>query len=303
MQTFVSFFVFSSLFIKRSNYMCISVSSYVINECKKMTFSGAKLFFLCKSALGTPVPCLKIGKGAPCSIIVGAHHGMEHITSRLSLRFAREILNDECLKAHRTVFVVPMLNPDGCDIAASAADKKSTPCKRPLCAFGNGDLPLWQANANGVDLNHNYNAGFDKCKMLERSVGVFSPCRSRYGGPYPESEPETKSLSTLTRLLSKRLRVAVALHTQGEEIYYSYMDKIPPHAKELAENFAKVSGYTLSKPDLAASHGGYKDYVISRFDIPAFTVECGKGKNPLPDGDLDDISKKVIPILKIAASF
>lgn len=71
----------------------------------------------------------------------------------------------------------------------------------------------------------------------------------------------------------------------------------------LAECFSRVSGYSVSKPSGIASYGGYKDWVISKLGIPAFTIECGKGENPLPPCDFDKIYKKVLPILLTAAAF
>lgn len=277
-------------------------SSYIINECKRLRLCGARLFFPFHSVFKTPVPCLEIGSGKMCSILVGAHHGMEYITAIVLVKFASELLSDKEITSKRTVFILPMLNPDGCDIAIGDIDEKS-PLFGRIIGAKRADLPFWQANANGIDLNHNYNAGFEKCKALERELGIFSPCRSRYGGTYPESEPETRGICELSRHLKKRLRTAVALHTQGEEIYFDYNGKTPQHARELAERLSSSSGYALSVPERAASHGGYKDYIIEAFNIPAFTIECGRGKNPLPQSDIDDIFKKISPMLKIATSF
>ena len=66
----------------------------------------------------------------------------------------------------------------------------------------------------------------------------------------------------------------------------------------LAECFANVSGYQVSAPDGIASYGGYKDWVISELNIPAFTIECGYGeKTRCPPSDFYKIYEKVLPIL------
>ena len=74
-----------------------------------------------------------------------------------------------------------------------------------------------------------------------------------------------------------------------------------------AENLAKIismgTPYKTAVPEGIASYGGYKDWVISKLGIPAFTRECGKGENPLPPSDFDNIYKKVLPILLTAAAF
>lgn len=269
----------------------------LFSACANAERRGARLFFIGKTALGVPIPCLEIGSGDGAAIFVGAHHGMEHITANILLGFALDALAGN-VPTKNLIVVVPMLNVDGCavaqgDILPLAPEK-----------YDSSVFPRWQANARGVDLNHNYDAGFDKCKAAERAMGITSPAATRYGGEFPESEPETKAICRLTRALKNRLRVAVALHTQGEEIYFDYNGLVPREAKALAERMALVSGYALSRPsEDVASHGGYKDFVIEKFGVPAFTVECGKGVNPLPPENFDEIYKKVRPILTEAALF
>ncbi|PWL98402.1 MAG: peptidase M14 [Clostridiales bacterium] len=273
--------------------------------------------FIGSSILGRDILYLRIGHGKSASLLVGAHHGMEHITSLLLVKFLEDSLNAECtgkriaggfdvryILAHRRVYVIPMLNPDGVEIETRGADTAG-PLRDRLVSMNSGNLNFssWQANARGVDLNHNYDAGFAECRKLEREHGIYSGGPTRYGGEYPESEPETSALCRFTRFLCPNLRCAVALHTQGEEIYWDYLGKAPKDSRMLAECFANVSGYQVSAPDGIASYGGYKDWVISELNIPAFTIECGYGKNPLPPSDFYKIYEKVLPILLTAAAF
>jgi g-D-glutamyl-meso-diaminopimelate peptidase len=55
----------------------------------------------------------------------------------------------------------------------------------------------------------------------------------------------------------------------------------------MAETLAKSCGYKVSKPEAIASYGGFKDWFIEVYGRPGFTVEIGKGKNPLPVGDFE----------------
>lgn len=270
-----------------------------------------------RSILGRELCYIRIGRGKSASLFVGAHHGMEHITSLLLLKFLEDALYHEqkggltaggfdirYILAHRSVYVLPMLNPDGVGIELHGASGAYPFADRLIrMNGGNQNFSSWQANARGVDLNHNYDAGFAECRKLERASGIFGGGPTRYGGEHPESEPETAALCLFTRFLSARLRCAVALHTQGEEIYWDYLGNAPQGARMLADCFSRVSGYAVSVPDGIASYGGYKDWVISELSIPAFTVECGKGKNPLPSSDFYRIYEKVLPILLTAASF
>lgn len=72
----------------------------------------------------------------------------------------------------------------------------------------------WQANIKGVDLNHNYNASWYESKIAEESYGVYGPGPTRYGGPYPESEPESRSVADFTR--NHNFRLILAYHSQGK---------------------------------------------------------------------------------------
>ena len=75
--------------------------------------------------------------------------------------------------------------------------------------------------------------------------------------------------------------MVIALHSLGEEIYYDFNNEIPSGALKLADEMAKASGYTVCRPSGTASFGGFKDWFISSFHKKGFTVEIGKGKNPL----------------------
>ena len=270
----------------------------LFDACGEIAAAGAKLIFIGKTVLGVPIPCISIGDGVRCSLFVGAHHGSEHITANVLLKYARE-----CAHKSRTVYILPMLNVDGCAIATGGVGED-----HPLFPFlekvnGGDDFSHWQANARGVDLNHNYDAGFELCKDAERAAGIVSPSATKYGGERPESEPESAALCAFVRSIAPRLNAVLALHTQGEEIYYDHDGKCPPCSEKLSQMFSLASGYALSKPEGTASHGGFKDWVIDKFGIPAFTIECGRGKNPLPPSDLCGIYEKVRPILDIAAAF
>lgn len=269
-----------------------------------------------ESILGCPITLIRLGHGKNASIFVGAHHSAEAITSLLLMKFTEDVLGNEQtsshrlagfdvrqILAHRSLYIVPMLNPDGVAIRRFGADAAGIFKKRVLAMNGNHNFSLWQANARGVDLNHNYDAEFEKCKKAERALGIFSGGPTRYGGEYPESEPETRALVSLTRMLMPNLKIALALHTQGEEIYWDFGGEAPKNARMLAECFSRVSGYTVASPPAEASYGGYKDFVIREFGIPAFTIECGRGKNPLPPSDFYAIYDKVLPILLTAAAF
>ena len=44
----------------------------------------------------------------------------------------------------------------------------------------------------------------------------------------------------------------------------------------------QISGYSVEDTPYESSFAGYKDWFIQNWRRPGFTIECGKGENPLP---------------------
>ena len=263
-----------------------------------------------RSILGREIPCLSFGEGRRSVLLVGAHHGMEHLTSALLLRFAEEMLSvgqnasfcgvgGAYLMHTRRYFILPMLNPDGVSLALSGISSAGILTERLLALNGGSrDFTHWQANARGVDLNHNYDAGFWTYKRLEASFGIEGGGATRYAGEYPHSEPETAALVALMQ--SVRPDLILTLHTQGGEIYYTAGELALPRSRGVAQALARHAGYRAAIPEGAAAYGGLTDYAVSRLGIPSYTVECGRGKNPLPDDLEPEIYREIRPLLWLA---
>ena len=230
-----------------------------------------------KSLCGREISLLEAGRNADI-LLCGGFHGMEYLTALCLLKFAEELVS-----VGKNAAIVPCANPDGVEIAVhgkKAAGKYSglvdSLCQNPKSC--------WQANARGVDINHNFNAGWKELKRRELELGIISPSPTRFGGNFPESEPETKALVSLCE--RKNYKLAVALHSQGREIYCQFGGETPESSFHLAEELSKISGYAVSEPEQIAVGGGFKDWFIERFKKPALTIEIGLGKNPLPLSDL-----------------
>lgn len=94
---------------------------------------------------------------------------------------------------------------------------------------------------------------------------------------------------------------AVALHSQGEVIYWNYNGYEPAVSKQMAEIMVATSGYALDVPVRLATGGGFKDWFLKNFNRPAFTVEVGKGQNPLPISQAFEIYVKIREMLTITS--
>ncbi len=272
-------------------------------------FPGLRTFPIGKSVLGRSIYALGIGDLYRGTLYVGGVHGMEWLTTLLLFRFMEDLLcaiesgapladiDIGRTLENRSVIVVPCLNPDGVEISVNGAASA-----RHLADFvekaSGGDTLHWQANARGIDLNHNFNAGFEKLKQLEREAGYTAPGPTRYGGSVPCSEPETRALCNFCTAFE--LRQAYAFHSQGGEIYYRYGSHTPARSQLMAQVLASASGYKLASPDEIASHGGFKDWFIDCLCRPAFTIEIGRGTNPLPVEELEPIYARLLEMMLIS---
>ena len=118
--------------------------------------------------------------------------------------------------------------------------------------------------------------------QLERREGITGGAPTRYSGETPESEPEVGYLCNYLRFNREKIHAILTLHTQGEEIYYTSGGKTAPRSDSIAKALSRLCGYRLSVPEGLAAYGGLTDWCIRSLGIPSFTVECGKGENPLP---------------------
>lgn len=255
------------------------------------------------SILGKRIPLITLGKGKKSIIYIGGHHGMEWITSALLIRFIKDICDEYAYGSHifdissrvlletRRLYIVPMLNPDGIEYAIHGISDDNILKDRLKKINPSNDFSLWQANARGVDLNHNYNAGFAEYKLIEKNLNILNGAASKYSGEYPESEPETKSICSFVRWANPEL--AMTLHTQGEEIYYTSGEKTCDNSLPLVKTLSRLTGYKISLPTDTAMYGGFTDWFIEEFNKPSFTLECGRGKNPLPFSDINKIYPQI----------
>jgi len=262
-----------------------------------------------RSMLGRDIDCFKIGEGRKSILTVGAHHGMEHITAMALYDFIEFIMqkretdsrfcgiNMSYLLSKFTFFIVPCVNPDGVELVLHGAEEGPLYLRQLRMNCESLDFSHWQANARGVDLNHNYSYGFAEYKRIEAAEGIF-PGKTRYSGEYPESEPETKSIANLVRALSPL--ALVSLHTQGEEIF-----SMPKNEKteKIAKRLAVGIGYKNSVAKGHAAYGGLSDFSGGELGIPSFTVELGRGENPLPYKDLAAISERVRKLLVLLPTY
>ena len=290
-------------------------------SCNRMILEIVEAYPFCRTevigstAFQRPLRTLVIGTGPRKVIYSASHHANEWITSLVLLKFAEELaqaiaengtifgVEAQKIANTATIYMVPMVNPDGVDLVTGAIPTGSIAYEAaqnlaefyPDIPFPNG----WKANLLGVDLNLQYPAGWLQAREIKFSQGFTQPGPRDYVGRAPLNQPESRALAGYTEFIDPEL--VLAYHSQGKEIYWQFREYYVPGAKELGEAFARVSGYTLADAPYESSFAGYKDWFIQEFRRPGYTIEAGLGENPLPLSQFDEIYTDNLGILVIAA--
>ena len=258
-----------------------------------------------KSTLGEKIIYIKLGKGNKKIFINASHHANEWITSLITMMFIEKYLflykHKQVYKGYDvyelwnsvSLYIVPMVNPDGVNLCLR--DKKIINSNLYKEIWGKylSNLDKWKANIRGVDLNLNYSAGWKNAKNNKYKKGINKPGPRDYVGPNSVSEIETKNMIEFTDLM--KFDMTISLHSQGEEIYWSYLNYKLPKAYEIGKKFESLSGYKLTTPSYYSSFAGYKDWFIEKYNKPAFTIEVGKGEEgkELPLEKVEEIYKSI----------
>ena len=269
-----------------------------------------------QTAFGRKLRTLVVGTGPRKVFYSAAHHANEWITSLILLKFGEQfaravaeqgqIFGVDAAELARqvTIYMVPMVDPDGVDLVTGAIVPGSEEYQQarrlaenyPEIPFPNG----WKANLKGVDLNLNYPARWLQAREIKFSQGFTRPGPRDYVGRAPLGQEESRAMASFTEYLDPEL--VIAFHTQGKEIYWQFGDYMVPGARELGEKLAAVSGYELAETPYESSFAGYKDWFIQEFRRPGYTVEAGSGVNPLPLEQFPEIYDACLGILVTAAA-
>lgn len=255
-----------------------------------------------RSVMGRPLWALSMGAGENRVLYNAAHHANEWITTLLLLRFAEELCEAFAqggmifgrsaaeIFSYARLCLVPLVNPDGVDLATGELQSGERFAAARTIAAGWPEIPFptgWKANIAGTDLNLQYPAEWETARTIKFAAGFTAPAPMNYVGSAPLSAPESRAMADLMRTFDPAL--VQAWHTQGEVIYWRFADYTVEGAADIAGTFSAVSGYAAAETPYAASFAGFKDLFIQDYRRPGFTIEAGRGVNPLPLEDFDAI--------------
>ena len=151
----------------------------------------------------------------------------------------------------------------------------------------------------GIDLNLQFPAGWEQARQIKFSQGFTTPAPRDFVGFGPLTEPESLAVYNFT--LQHEFSLVIAFHTQGNVIYWQFKNYNPPRALYIGNQFSAVSGYSLEETPYNSSFAGYKDWFIQNYIRPGYTIEAGRGINPLPTSQFDEIYKDNLGILVLGA--
>lgn len=248
-----------------------------------------------KSEMGKDILYLRLGKGQTQVCYNASFHANENITTPVLLKFAEQMMRaytdgsdvqgveprqlfEEC-----SLYLVPMVNPDGVDLVNGALTEGESYQYAKRIAAQFPDIPFpdgWKANIEGVDLNLQFPAGWNLAKEIKFAQGYNRPAPRDYVGLAPLTAPESRAMYDFTK--NHDFQLILAYHTQGEVIYWKYLNYEPENSYRIARYFSQVSGYLVEETPAASGYAGYKDWFIEEYDRPGYTVEAGLGTNPLP---------------------
>lgn len=228
------------------------------------------VFSIGESEDGRSIYCVHKGSYYGRQLIVTAGmHARECYTALIALRQAAVFR-----ERHFGVYFIPLVNPDGAAIfeRGETALAHDFPLKNIIASQSRA----WKANAQGVDLNCNFDCNFGGGKSNR-----VMPGNSDFIGCYPHCAAETAALTRFTMHIMPS--ATISYHAMGGELYWEYFQPYRRRRRDeriataVAEHIgvAKVDGHLFSA-------GGYKDWCIQKLKIPALTIEAVKhGSHPL----------------------
>ena len=249
------------------------------------TFDSRKLYRL---SVGNP-------KSKNQYIVTGSIHAREYITTKLVMMLTYDFLysyqNQDVL-----IHIVPMVNPDGVSISQlGKSGIRTDKAYRRITEIATLDnssvdnsnyLRLWKANANGVDLNRNFDALWDSYQ------GAGHPSADMYKGTSPGCEPEAAALSKLTQ--ENPIKKTISYHTMGQVIYWYFGQEgdLLQQTEKFAKDISSSTGYPTDANYEKLDPAGYMDWALDKLGIPSITIEVGHGGQPVDESQISDIYRQ-----------
>ena len=241
-----------------------------------------------KSAAGREIPVLSLGAAGDFTLFMAGDDPSCRITTLILLKFFAELsekisageqmcgINIRKAMFGRGVAILPLLNPDGYEIALRGENGCGAMAHK-IARLCGGDFSKWRSNLRGVELSRNLFTGFEQRRLEERQKNISGPRYEGFSGYRPESEPETVAFADFCR--SKKVRQLISLSAFGQTVMYSGRPVAPPRSAKMAEVMAAVTSFTVTPP-IANPNFYLGDWFTYELCRPAIGVKIGSGSIP-----------------------
>jgi predicted deacylase len=212
------------------------------------------------SVQGRSIEATSFGTGDTHLLIVGGIHGGYEWNSVLLAYETMHYLkaHPKTVPANITITIVPSANPDGL-FKIVGHEGEFTEME-----LTGGDESAGRFNANGVDLNRNFD-----CKWKSESMwrgNVVSAGTSAF------SEPEARAIRDV--VTKNKPVAAIFLHSQSNAVYASECEAgILPETRVLMDTYALAAGYPSVDVFDSYEITGDAEGWLASIGIPAITVE------------------------------
>ncbi|XP_060623731.2 mast cell carboxypeptidase A-like [Anolis sagrei] len=259
-----------------------------------------------------PIYLLKIGKqkDAEKAIFVDCGiHAREWISPAFCQWFVKEAIrtygkdsNMKNILDNMNLYIVPLVNIDG-------------------YVWSWTQNRFWRKNRSnassnacvGVDLNRNFDVTWGTVDASK------NPCEEVYCGTSPESEPETKAITTFIRSHLSSIKAYLTIHSYSQMVLFPYgytYEKVPNYntlnalakgaAKAIASLYGKKYKYGASASTIYPSSGCSDDWAYDQGIKYSFTFELrDKGKYGflLPETEIKETCQEIMLAVKFLANY
>ncbi|GAE35885.1 M14 family zinc carboxypeptidase [Halalkalibacter akibai] len=215
------------------------------NKIPELRNKGIHVEIIGYSVMNQPLYAFKIGEGKKEIFYSGGWHANEWHTSKFLVQYIEQLAEHKQNKTlwngydidkilnDITLYIVPLVNPDGVDLVLQGI-YPSHPYYEDVLAINKGmkRFEHWSSNIRGVDLNHQWPAGWE----IEAVESPQEPWSRHYSGKAPLTEPEAMAVYTFTNKHS--FSHVLAFHSQGQVIYWGYRGMEPLESKEMVERLS-----------------------------------------------------------------
>ncbi|MGB4439129.1 MAG: M14 family zinc carboxypeptidase [Sedimentibacter sp.] len=191
------------------------------------------------------------------------------------------------------MYFVPVVNPDGLNIVHNGLESSSSYEQLKTMYIWGEDHSYWKANANGVDLNKNFDDG--NWEVRTCVPGTEVPCSDRFKGYAPNSEPETQALVNFCN--ENNFSLMVTYHCSGNCTFWADSgthgmfngldEKI---MDELNKNYIYRKTKVSMDPKIYGC--GFENWFRVKMKRPAFCIELSpfvEGGKQHPDSMFDEL--------------